>query len=137
MYLFFLQISSSHNCFYNLLFWWSLRNKIYFLNIIFEWLLNWLIKNFEQKIIFYLFATLHTFCLVTQLCPTLCNPMDYSLPGSSVHGISQPRILECVDISFSIWSSRPRNQNCVSSIGRRVLYHWTTREAPPQTYIHT
>ena len=38
---------------------------------------------------------------VTQLCPTLCNPVDYSLPGSSVHGILQARILEWVAISFS------------------------------------
>ena len=38
---------------------------------------------------------------VTQLCLTLCNPMDYSLPGSSVHGIFQARVLEWVAISFS------------------------------------
>ena len=38
---------------------------------------------------------------VAQSCPTLCNPMDYSLPGSSVHGILQARILEWVAISFS------------------------------------
>ena len=37
----------------------------------------------------------------TQSCPTLCDPMDYSLPGSSVHGILQARILEWVSISFS------------------------------------
>ena len=37
---------------------------------------------------------------VAQLCPTLCKPMDYSLPGSSVHGIFQARVLELVDISF-------------------------------------
>ena len=39
--------------------------------------------------------------LVTQLCPTLCNPMDYNSQGSSVHGILQARILQWVDISFS------------------------------------
>ena len=39
--------------------------------------------------------------LVTQLCPNLRNPMDYSLPGSSVLGILQARILEWVAISFS------------------------------------
>ena len=38
---------------------------------------------------------------VTELCPTLCKPMDCCLPGSSVHGISQARILEWVAISFS------------------------------------
>ena len=43
--------------------------------------------------------------LVTQLCPTLCNPMDCSLPGSSVHGILQARILERVAIPFSRGSS--------------------------------
>ena len=43
-----------------------------------------------------LFVVLHAMCLVTQLCPTLCNPMDCSLPCSSVHGILQARILEWV-----------------------------------------
>ena len=38
---------------------------------------------------------------VTQLCPTLCDPMDGSLPGSSIHGILQARVLEWVAISFS------------------------------------
>ena len=46
--------------------------------------------------------------LVTQSCPTLCDPMDYSPPGSSVHGISQARILE-VAIPFSKGSFKPRN----------------------------
>ena len=46
---------------------------------------------------------------VAQSCPTLCDPMDYSLPGSSVHGIFQARILEWVAISFSRESSQPRN----------------------------
>ena len=47
--------------------------------------------------------------LVTQLCLTLHDPMDYSPPGSSVHGISQARILECVAIFFSSSSSQPRD----------------------------
>ena len=38
---------------------------------------------------------------VAQLCPTLCDPMDGSLPGSSVHGIIQARVLEWVAIYFS------------------------------------
>ena len=46
---------------------------------------------------------------VAQSCPTLCNPMDYSPPGSSVHGILQARILEWVAISFSRGSSEPRS----------------------------
>ena len=45
---------------------------------------------------------------VAQLCPTLCDPMDCSLSGSSIHGIFKARILEWVAISFSRGSSRPR-----------------------------
>ena len=64
---------------------------------------------------------------VAQLCPTLCNPMDYSLPGSSVHGIFQARVLEWVAISFSRVSSRPRDRTQVSrSTGRRFTV-WATR----------
>ena len=68
-------------------------------------------------------------CLPTQSCPILCDPMDCSPPGSSVHGIFQARILEWVAISSSRGSSRPRDQthvSCVSCIGRWVLYHWAT-----------
>ena len=46
---------------------------------------------------------------IAQSCPTLCDPMAYSLPGSSVHGIFQARVLEWVAISFSRRSSRPRD----------------------------
>ena len=62
--------------------------------------------------------------LVTQSSPTLCNPMDCSLPGSSVHGILQARILEWVTIPFSRGSSQPRDHTCiswVSCIGRGIL----------------
>ena len=61
--------------------------------------------------------------------------MDYSLPGSSVHEISQARILEWVPISYSRGSPQPRDQTCVSCIGRQILYHWATREAPCRIYI--
>ena len=53
-------------------------------------------------------------CLVTKSCLTLCDPMDCSLPGSSVHGISQARILEFVAISYSRGHSQLRNQTHVS-----------------------
>ena len=56
---------------------------------------------------------------VTQSCPTLCDPMDCSLPGSSVRGILQARILEWVAISFSRRSSQPRDQTQVSHITGR------------------
>ena len=54
--------------------------------------------------------------LVTQSCPTLCDPMDCSLPGSSVLGISQARVLEWAAIPFSRGSSQPRDQTQVSCI---------------------
>ena len=50
--------------------------------------------------------------LSAQLCLTLCNPMDCSLPGSSVHGILQARILEWVAMCFSRRSSQPRIESC-------------------------
>ena len=50
----------------------------------------------------------------------LCDPRDCSLPGFSVHGISQARILEWVDISFSKGASRPRDQTHISCIGRWI-----------------
>ena len=49
------------------------------------------------------------FVLVAQSCPTVCDPMDCSLPGSSVHGILQARILEWVAIPFSRGSSQARS----------------------------
>ena len=51
--------------------------------------------------------------LVTQSCPTLCDPMNCSPPGSFVHGILQARILEWTAISFSKGSSQPRDRTRV------------------------
>ena len=48
--------------------------------------------------------------LVVQSCPTLRDPMDFSMPGLSVHGILQARIMEWVAVPFSRGSSLPRNQ---------------------------
>ena len=52
-------------------------------------------------------------CVFAQLCLTLCDPMNSHLPGSSVHGMLQTRILERVAISYSRGSSRPRDWTCV------------------------
>ena len=67
--------------------------------------------------------------LVAQSCWTLCDPMDNSLPGSSVHGILQARILEWVAISSSRGSSWPRHRTWVSCIAGRFFTVWATREA--------
>ena len=56
--------------------------------------------------------------------------MDCGPPGSSVHGISQARIMEWVAISFSRVSSRPRDQTWVSCIAGKFFTLWATREAP-------
>ena len=66
---------------------------------------------------------------VAQLCPILCDPVDCSLPGSSIQGIPQARILEWVAISFSRGSSQPRDRTQVSRIGGRRFNLWATREA--------
>ena len=62
-------------------------------------------------------------CFVSQFCLTLCDPMDYSPPGSSVHGILQARTLEWVVMPSCRGSSRPRNRTRISCTGRQVLYH--------------
>ena len=59
----------------------------------------------------------------------LCDPMDCSLPGSSIHGILQASILEWVAISFSRRSSQPRDWTWVSHIAGRCFTIWATREA--------
>ena len=66
--------------------------------------------------------------------PPLCNPMDCSPPDSSVHGISQARILEWIATSSSRESSQPRFWAHVSCIGRWILYHWATWEALDSKY---
>ena len=71
---------------------------------------------------------------VTQSCPTLCEPMDCSLPGSSVHGVFQARVLEWVAISLSRASSRPRDWTWVSCTVGRCFTIWATRE---DTHTHT
>ena len=74
-----------------------------------------------------LWACLCVHAKLLQSCPTLCNAMDYSLPGSSVHGILQARILEWVALPSSGGSSQPRDRthvSYVSCIGRLVLYRY-------------
>ena len=66
-------------------------------------------------------------------CPTLCDPMDCSLPGFSVPGILQARILEWVALPSSRGSSQARDRTCISfvtCIGSWVLYHWCHLGSP-------
>ena len=65
---------------------------------------------------------------IAQSCLTLCNPMDCSPPGSSIHGTFQARILEWVAISFCRRSSQPRDWTRASHIVGRCFTIWATRE---------
>ena len=71
--------------------------------------------------------------VVAQLCLTLCDPMACSLPGSSVYGISQARILEWVFIPFSRGSFRSRDQTQVSCSAGGFFIVWATKKAKQVT----
>ena len=79
---------------------------------IWVWLLDCMLRKSESE--------------VAQSCLTLCNPTNCSLPGSSVRGIFQARVLEWVAISFSRGSSQPRDQTQVSLIVGRCFTVWAT-----------
>ena len=66
-----------------------------------------LIDEWVRKL-WYIYTMEYCCCLITKSCLTLCDPMDCSPPGFSVHGISQARMLEWVTISFSRRSSQPK-----------------------------
>ena len=69
-------------------------------------------------------------CVLALWCLTLCYPLDYRPPGSSVHGLLQARILDRIAICSSRGSSQPRDQTCVSlwllhwQLGSLPLHHW-------------
>ena len=69
--------------------------------------------------------------LVAQSCPTLCDPVDCNLPGSSVRGILQARMLEWVAIPFSRGSSQARDPTWVSCMAGEFFTVYATREAIP------
>ena len=74
---------------------------------------------------------------VAQSCPSLCDPMDCSLAGSSVHGIFQAIVLEWIVISFSRGSSWPRGRTQVSRIVDRRFTVWATREVTELSHLQT
>ena len=104
---------------------------------------SWLAGRFSDSLVLsqrrssyiYIYVCVCNFCTiynflyeseVTQSCPTLCDPMDCSLPGFSVHGIFQARVLEWVAISFSRRSSHPGDRTQVSHIVGRCFTLWAT-----------
>ena len=106
---------NAHHCLLIVLYslWWSCWH--FFFWILKYWcvMLWWRVKWSE----------------VAQSCLTLCDPMDCSLPGSSIHWSFQARVLEWVAIAFSRGSSPPMDRTWVLHIiGRRFII-WATREA--------
>ena len=75
---------------------------------------------------------------VLQLCPTLCNPMDCDLPGSSVHGIFQARILAWVAMPFSRGTSQPKIKHAclTSSAWAGIFFFFLTTGSTGKLYIH-
>ena len=67
--------------------------------------------------------------IVTQSCLTFCNPIDYSPPGFSVHGILQARILEWTAMPSSRGPSWPRSRTWISCIAGGLFTIWATRQA--------
>ena len=78
----------------------------------------------KKKFFFQWAVDLNSEVKVAQSCMTLCDPMDCSLPGSSLHGILQARMLEWVAIPFSRGCSQPRDQTQVTDISSKT-YRWT------------
>ena len=92
------------------------------------WALSRFLEVDNSMIIFHLLCIVKVKSEVAQSCPTLWDPMDCSLPGSSVHGIFQAIVLEWIAISFSRGSSQPRDRTQVSHIVDRCFTVWATRE---------
>ena len=112
---------------------------------------QWLLRDMEHPLGWWKFTKIRRWwqlclyilnilcvCSAAWLCPTLCDPMDCSSPGSPVHGILQARMLEWVAISFSrgIFPTQGSNLRLPCFLPcRQILYHWATGE-PQYTKKH-
>ena len=106
----------------------------FILNIIIMIFWSWFHKYPNWTNLIYFSFTHHGshVCVCTQFCPTLCDSIDCSPPGSTVHWIFQARILQWVAGFYSRGSSQPRDRthiSYVSFIGRQILYHCAIWEA--------
>ena len=91
--------------------------------------LLWPVHSLGKTLIPFAWFILHSKVKVSEVarsCLTLCDPMDCSLPGSSVHGIFQAIVLEWTAISFSSGSSQPRDRTQVSCVVDRRFTLWAT-----------
>ena len=109
---------------------WSFCFFFYLFRVIL-WLLLYLGLNLPQNYFkYHSLLIYHFFFLFYSLSFVwfLDDLLNWSLPGSTVHGISQAKLLEWVAISFYRRSSWSRERIYISCIGSWILYHWTTRE---------
>ena len=90
---------------------------------------NWMRSHINYFILTYYYLFVVVCYSATQLCLTLFNTMDCSLPGSFVHGTLQARIVEWVAMSFSLWSPQPSGWTQAFCIAGRPITIWATREA--------
>ena len=121
--------------------------KWYFSNLIFAFsilLQRWRYPDTYRCLLYFITWTNQSYlvtccccCLVSNCIWLFRGPMDCSLPGSSVHGISQARILEWVAFPFFRGYSWPRDWTCISCNSRLILYHWATWEADLVTHNET
>ena len=121
---------------------WDNTEMLIFLSLFLRlgyWSLERLINTpFVEQRFEFILSSSKSKCLSTKsyylflsfICVTLCNPMECSQPGSSVHGIPQAKILEWVPIPFSRRYSWPRDQTRASHIAGRFFTVWTTKEVP-------
>ena len=116
---------------------WYFSNLIFAFNILLQ---RWRYPDTYRCLLYFITWTNQSYlatgccCLVSNCIRLFRGPMDCSLPGSSVHWISQARILEWVAFPFFRGSSWPRDRTCISCNSRLILYHWATWEAYLITY---
>ena len=108
--------------------WLSLQESHVFLGMKWKALMIGILQQGQLSTPYYPHIHLHV-CVLNRFSRVwLCDPMDYSLLGSSVHGILQARILKWVAIPFSRGSSRPRDGTQVSHIADGFFIIWATKE---------
>ena len=116
--------------------WFAVRDFVSSLSLKSHYLYSFWTYYLQNIVIFFnllciLCMRACTHAKLLQLCPTLCDPMDCSPPGSSVHGIFQARTLEWVAISSSRGSSQPRDQTtslASPALAGRFFTTWATWE---------
>ena len=113
---------------------WGCENTGYWPQIVEMYRKGMISVSSDSHIVPYIEKCLLFCCLGPKWCLTLCDPMNCSPAGFSVHGTVQAITLEQFAVSFSRGSSRPQDRapfSCAACIGRKILYRWATRKEIP------